>query len=204
MSKKKIEWQPLQGNFDGRASTLWANLDSGYEARITLTRNEDGVLVCTGLALTFDEKQGVPDIPINSRFFQTLGFGEMLIEARSVYVEFGEVVREVYKDMEIEELLSDWTQLGPLGFTNEKYAAVAWKYEHYVMTVQENPVSALADFLKCDKATASSRILEARKRGLLTTPKVGNFGGRLTSKGMKLLGLEPVKRKGGKSNAKKS
>jgi hypothetical protein len=199
--KKKIEWEMDKGDFDGRASTLWANLDSGYEARITLARNDDGVLVCTALSLTFDEKQGIPDAPINSRFFQTLGFGEMLIEARSKYVEFGDFVREIYMTIEIEELLSDWTQLGPLGFPDEKYAAVASKYEQYVMTGLENPVSALADFLKCDKATASSRILEARKRGLLTTPKVGNFGGKLTSKGMKLLGLKPVKRKGGKGNA---
>ena len=194
MSKKKIEWEMDKGHFDGRASTLWTELDSGYEARITLARNDDGVLVCTALSLNFDEEQGVPDTPINSRFFQTLAFGEMLAEARSKYVELGDVVREVYRDIAIEDLLSDWTQLGPLGFPDEKYAAVASKYEQYVMTGLENPVSALADFLKCDKATASSRILEARKRGLLTTPKVGNFGGKLTKKAEHLLELNSKKK----------
>ena len=55
MSKKKIKWEMDKGHFDGRASTLWANLDSGYEARITLARNDDGVLVCTALSLNFED-----------------------------------------------------------------------------------------------------------------------------------------------------
>jgi hypothetical protein len=44
--------------------------------------------------------------------------------------------------------------------------------------------------MKCDRETTSSRVVEARKRGLLTKPKHGNVGGVLTKAGFKALGME--------------
>ena len=49
-----------------------------------------------------------------------------------------------------------------------------------------------------DRDTASVRLIEARSRGLLTSPSKGSFGGKLTAKGKKLLEAE-----GGDKNAKK-
>ena len=47
---------------------------------------------------------------------------------------------------------------------------------------RDNPITALAKFMNCEKSTASSRVMEARARGLLTKPKAGTFGGKLTAK----------------------
>jgi len=48
--------------------------------------------------------------------------------------------------------------------------------------------------MNCDRETAASRIAEVRKRGLLTKPRQGVFGGRLTSKAEKLLGIKKEKK----------
>ena len=184
------KWAAVEGNFDGRHSTVRTTLKSGYEIDFVIARNIDGVLICTGLTIEYPEKLGLPSQSINSSFFQKLGFGELLTQARGSYVEWGDIVNEIYEEEHVDELLSDWTQLGPAGFPEQKYAAIAWKYEKFVMLGLENPVSALAEYLKCDKTTASGRILEARRRGLLTAPKQGNFGGTLTNAGKKLLGIE--------------
>jgi hypothetical protein len=58
----------------------------------------------------------------------------------------------------------------------------------------ENPITALAENYKWDKNTASSRVMEARARDLLTKPKVGTFGGRLTKKAEHLLELNSKKK----------
>jgi hypothetical protein len=44
--------------------------------------------------------------------------------------------------------------------------------------------------LNSDRATTSSRVAEARNRGLLSKPKHGTFGGQLTAKGKKILGTD--------------
>jgi predicted transcriptional regulator len=63
-------------------------------------------------------------------------------------------------------------------------------YVRFVGLAKDNPIDELAQHMNCDRETASSRIAEARKRGLLTRPKQGVLGGRLTSKAEKLLGIE--------------
>ena len=89
--------------------------------------------------------------------------------------------------MEIESSLKDWSLLGNQGFPDSKYAEVAFMYLKFVSQGLENPVSALAEGFGGDKNNWSSRVLEARNRGLLTKPKSGNFGGKLTIKAEKLL-----------------
>ncbi len=182
-------WTSPKGRFDGSRSTMKTQLPNGYQIDIALERNEDGVLICSSIYIDYPENKGIPNQSINSSFFQKLGFGELLMDARKAYLDWGGLRNEFDEEIIVDELLRDWTQLGPSGFPAAKYAAIAWQYERFVMLGRENPVSALAEYLECDKTTASSRILETRKRGLLTKPKKGNFGGKLTTKGKKLLGI---------------
>lgn len=198
MGTRALDWQMAKGFFDGRLSTMRAKLDDGYEITIGLQENEDGVLQCTSLEIrTLNEKK-MSATSLNSRYFQTLGFGDILASARIAYGEWREVVGEAYEEIEVDRLLDEWKSYGSTEIPNEYYAAIAWKYEKFVLLGLDNPTAALTEFLHpIDRATVSSRIVIARNRGLLTKPKTGTFGGKLTPKARKALGME-------KANAKKS
>ena len=198
MGHRALDWQMAKGFFDGRLSTMRAKLDDGYEITIGLQENEDGVLQCTSLEIrTLNEKK-MPATSLNSRYFQTLGFGDILASARIAYGEWREVVGEIYEEIEVDRLLDEWKSYGSTEIPDEYYAAIAWKYEKFVLLGLDNPTAALTEFLHpIDRATVSSRIVIARNRGLLTKPKTGTFGGKLTPKARKALGME-------KTNAKKS
>jgi hypothetical protein len=198
VANKSLSWQAVRsGNFDGSLSYLASDLEDGYEVIIGLERNEDGVLQCLFFSIEWKDKKHLPYQNLNSRYLQTLGFGDLLASARTAYAEWGEIVREVYDDMEVDRILADWKSFGSTAIPDKFYAAIAFKYENFVYQGLDNPISALAEFLGTDRATVSSRVVEARNRGLLTKPKEGNFGGRLTSKGKQELGIEE------KKNAKK-
>jgi hypothetical protein len=198
MGTRALDWQNAEGFFDGRFSTMLAKLDDVYEITIGLQENEDGVLQCTSLEIkTLNEKK-MPGTSLNSRYFQTLGFGDILASARIAYGEWREVVSEAYEEIEVDRLLDEWKSFGSTEIPDEYYAAIAWKYEKFVLLGLDNPTAALTEFLHpVDRATVSSRIVIARNRGLLTKPKTGTFGGKLTPKARKALGME-------KTNAKKS
>jgi hypothetical protein len=198
MGTRALDWQMAKGFFDGRFSTMRAKLDDGYEITIGLQENEDGVLQCTSLEIkTLNEKK-MPSTSLNSRYFQTLGFGDILASARIAYGEWREVVGEAFEEIEVDRLLDEWKSFGSTEIPDEYYAAIAWKYEKFVLLGLDNPTAALTEFLHpVDRATVSSRIVIARNRGLLTSPKTGTFGGKLTPKARKALGME-------KTNAKKS
>ena len=198
MGTRALDWQMAKGFFDGRLSTMRAKLDDGYEITIGLQENEDGVLQCTSLEIkTLNEKK-MPSTSLNSRYFQTLGFGDILASARIAYGEWREVVGEAFEEIEVDRLLDEWKSFGSTEIPDEYYAAIAWKYEKFVLLGLDNPTAALTEFLHpVDRATVSSRIVIARNRGLLTSPKTGTFGGKLTPKARKALGME-------KTNAKKS
>jgi hypothetical protein len=198
MGTRALDWQMAKGFFDGRLSTMRAKLDDGYEITIGLQENEDGVLQCTSLEIkTLNEKK-MPSTSLNSRYFQTLGFGDILASARIAYGEWREIVGEAYEEIEVDRLLDEWKSFGSTEIPDEYYAAIAWKYEKFVLLGLDNPTAALTEFLHpVDRATVSSRIVIARNRGLLTSPKTGTFGGKLTPKARKALGME-------KTNAKKS
>ena len=201
---KRWDWGPPEGHPElGAPTDFKTSLGDGYSMRLTLQQNEDGVIVCLGIDIHYEEaSKRAPSNPINSRYFQLLGLGEALTTAREAYSEWAGILNEVYSEMEIEESLRDWKLLGNQGFPDGKYAEVAYMYLKFVGQGLENPVTSLAETFGGDKNTWSSRVLEARARGLLTKPKHGTFGGRLTAKAEKLL---PQSTKGGKDkNAKKS
>lgn len=188
---KDLGWRAVEGHFDGRFSTVNATLEDGYEIEMGLQENEDGVLQCTSLSLKSPDENSLPNAVLNSRYFQTLGFGDILSSARLAYGEWREVVNEVYEEMEVDRLLNEWKSFGSTEIPDNYYAAIAWKYEKFVLLGLDNPTAALADFLApLDRATVSSRIVVARSRGLLTKPKIGTFGGKLTIKARKALNME--------------
>ena len=192
---RKRSWGPLGGsssNFDGNRGILSTSIEDGYQVQVTLERNEDGRLVCSGLYINYTASQSAPSVPISSRFLQTLGLGEMLKEARAAYVDAGEVNNEMtHRRMKvIDEEIKDWTLPGSVGFEDKKYAALAYLYQEQIMVGNESPIAYLSELMKCDRETASSRVVEARKRGLLTKPKHGNVGGVLTKAGRKALEME--------------
>lgn len=196
-NRRDWDWGFPIGHSDGRPTTYTTETDDGYSIAITMQENEDGVLVCSGLNIQYLEKaKTAPPNPINSRYFQLLGFGEILASVRKHYIEWGEELHSIYLDIDIENQVKDWTLQGPQGFSDEKYAAVSYLYVKFVRQGLENPITALAEFWNCDKNTASSRVLEARNRGLLTKPVAGTFGGKLTAKSEKLLELNKPKKKG--------
>jgi len=80
--------------------------------------------------------------------------------------------------------------------------ALAWLYQKYVLTGNGQPIAEISKFMNSDRATTSTRVAEARNRGLLSKPKHGAFGGKLTTKAEKLLQLSS--KKGKEKNAKKS
>ena len=153
---------------------------------LTLQENSDGILVCTQLDIRFIGKEP-PSNPINSRYFQLLGFGDILKSARSYYQSLGESLEEVHQDIESERMTSDWSFPGPIGYPDIKYAHLAYLYTRFVKQGVNNPIDALAEHMKCDRETSSSRVAEARERGLLTRPNQGIFGGKLTKKAKNLI-----------------
>lgn len=198
--KKKWDWGFPDGHPDrGLPTKFHTETGDGYEITLTLQENEDGVIICSGIDIQYLDKQNsAPKNPINSRYFQTLGLGEALTAARETYSEFAGILEEVYSEMDIERSLNDWALLGNQGFPDEKYAEVAFMYLKYVKQGLENPITVLSETFGGDKNTWSSRVLEARSRGLLTKPKVGTFGGKLTAKAEILLPPAIVTKKGKK------
>jgi len=195
VAKRKWDWgYPVGAPDRGLPTKLTTETSDGYEIQLMLQENIDGVIICSGISIQYlDNKNSAPMNPINSRYFQLLGLGEVLSSAREAYSGWAEILIEIYTEMDIERELKDWTILGNQGFPDSKYAAVAYMYVKFVSQGLENPVTSLADFLECDKNTASSRVMEARSRGLLTKPKAGTFGGRLTAKAEKILGIKEKK-----------
>ena len=192
------DWFAIEGHFDGSASTVACKLSDGYTISITLEKNSDGQLVSIGMGLEqADSRKPIPNI--TSKYFQSLSFGGLLSEARLAYGVFRGAVDEVGTEKMIQALISEWPNSGASKFPDVKYAAVAWMYESLLQRGSSNPVTDLAEIMGCeDRDTASVRIIEARSRGLLTSPTRGSFGGKLTAKGKKLLEAE-----GGDKNAKK-
>jgi len=197
-----LEWRPVRtGSFDGRLSYLEAELDDGYLIEFGLEQNEDGVLECHSFLLYWPETKVLPTNSITSRTFQLLGFGRLLTSARKAYAVWGEVVGEAYEEIEVERLLKDWTAMGPTQIPDLQYAALAWLYQKYVLTGNGQPIAEISKFMNSDRATTSTRVAEARNRGLLSKPKHGAFGGKLTTKAEKL--LQQSTKKGKERNAKK-
>ena len=189
------DWSPPDGKPDvGQPTTFTTETDDGYEIKVTLQVNEDGVLVCSGLDIQFKNKNLVSDRPINSRYFQLLGLGEILQSARNKYLEWAGIINEVYLDMDSERETQDWPYPGATGHTDEKYAYLAYMYVRFIELAKPNPIDGLAQHMNCDRETAASRIAEVRKRALLTRPRQGVLGGRLTSKAEKLLGIKKGKK----------
>ena len=93
--------------------------------------------------------------------------------------------------MDIEREIEDWTAQGPDGFPDKKYAALAYLYVKFVKEGLENPIAAITETFGTDwdKNTWANRIVEARNRKLLTKPKAGRVGGKLTPKAEKVLGI---------------
>jgi len=193
VTKGEWVWGFPNGKPDiGDPTTFTTQTDDGYEIAITLQENVDGVLVCSGLDIQFLKKNlSSPANPINSRYFQLLGFGEILASARKAYVEWAEILDEVYTEMDIEREIKDWTAQGPEGFPDKKYAALAYLYVKFIKEGLENPIAAIAEKFDSDwdKNTWANRIVEARNRELLTKPKAGRVGGKLTPKAEKALGI---------------
>ena len=189
------DWLVGDGKPDvGQPTTFTTETDDGYEISVTLQVNEDGVLVCSGLNIKFKNKKLAPDRPINSRYFQLLGFGEILQSARKKYLELADILNEGYLEMEAERETQDWPYPGATGHTDEKYAYLAYMYVRFIELAKPNPIDVLAQHMNCDRETAASRIAEVRKRGLLTRPRQGVLGGRLTSKAERLLGIKRGKK----------
>lgn len=188
------DWSFPDGKPDvGQPTTFTTETSDGFEIKVTLQVNEDGVLVCSGLDIQFKNKNRAPDRPINSRYFQLLGLGEILQSARTEYIYWADILNEVYMDMEAERETRDWPYPGATGHNDEKYASLSYMYVRFIALAKPNPVDELAQHMNCDRETAASRIAEARKRGLLTRPRQGVFGGRLTSKAENLLGIKKGK-----------
>jgi hypothetical protein len=191
VSDDGLVWKPVrEGSFDGRLSFLEAELDDGYLIEFGLEQNEDGILECHSFSLYWPETKVLPPNAITSRTFQLLGFGRLLTSARKAYPEWGDVVTEVYEEIEVEKLLRDWTAMGPVQIPDEQYAALAWMYEKYVLAGNGQPIAELSKYMNSDRPTISTRVAEARNRGLLSKPKHGAFGGQLTAKGKKVLGFD--------------
>ena len=189
---KVRSWGQTGSFSDGSRGTLKAEIGDGYEAEITLQRNEDGRLVCSRLTIDYKASKSAPTVPINSRFLQKLGIGELLSEAKEFYVELAKFVNEISLEQEKEILkeIKDWTLTGSAGFEDKKYASVAYLYTEQIMLGNDQPIAYLSELMKCDRETASSRVVEARIRGLLTKPKHGNVGGVLTKAGLRALEME--------------
>jgi hypothetical protein len=191
VSEDGLVWKAVrEGSFDGSLSYLEAELDDGYLIEFGLEQNEDGILECHSFNLYWPDTKVFPANAITSRTFQLLGFGRLLASARKAYAVWGDIVNEVYEDMRVEQLLKEWTALGPIQIPDIQYAALASMYERYVLTGIGQPIAELSKFMDSDRATTSTRVAEARNRGLLSKPKHGTFGGQLTTKGKKVLGIE--------------
>jgi len=194
LAKKKLSWAAVRtGNFDGSLSFIAAELEDGYEVTVGLERNDDGILQCLYFSIDWIDKKHLPVQTLNSRYLQTLGFGDILASARLAYADWSDTVNEVFEDMEVDRLLAEWKSYGSVAIPDKYYAAIAFRYEKFVLEGLDSPISALAEHMETDRATVSSRVVEARSRGLLTKPKEGSFGGRLTAKGRKELDMKEGK-----------
>lgn len=199
MSLKERNWSPIgQGDFDGGLAHLESELEDGYIVRFGLQKNDDGVLECLSFSISWPENATHPSNSITSRTFQLIGFGNLLASARKAYPIYYEIVVDTLNEMEVDRILSEWTSYGPIQIPDLNYAALAWKYEKFINLGLNQPIAELSKFMNCDRATISTRVAEARNRGVLSKPKRGSFGGQLTAKGKKALGITEKKLSKGK------
>lgn len=87
--------------------------------------------------------------------------------------------------------LSEPRRTGPKGRPDRYYAEYALAYLQLIARGSSKPVADLAHERYFSTATVSDILNGARNRGLLTRPPPGRYGGKLTAKGRKVLGLEP-------------
>ncbi|MEV4483642.1 hypothetical protein [Micromonospora coxensis] len=73
---------------------------------------------------------------------------------------------------------------------DEAYAGLALEYALLVEDGDRSPSKTLAEKFGGSGGTWANRIAEARRRGLLTPVRVGEAGGALTAKALRLLGHE--------------
>ena len=96
------DWSPPEGRPElGQPTTFTTETDDGYEISVTLQVNADGVLICSGLDIQFKNKKLSPDRPINSRYFQLLGLGEILQSARQKYLEWAGIINDDNLDLSL-------------------------------------------------------------------------------------------------------
>ncbi len=167
---------------------LERDLAPGWALEAEVQLNRDKRLIFRSLTVRPSATVSTPPSGITSLVWRAVNIGQLLDSARDVYADLWEW--DAQTDWAIS-LASDWTRPGSQGHPDELYARLAYAYAHLVERGVRTPVQELAseNWMSCSRATANTRIAEARRRGLLTPPASGRSGGRLTAKARRLLGF---------------
>jgi hypothetical protein len=168
------------------------NHKSGADVVMTMQKNEDDNLVCTGLKIYFPKGKFNESHPVNSRFFQKLGFGGLLTEARMEYTERFLVEGDVIPKLRTLLTLSKW-QKGSGASNDSLYAGLAYLYAQRAEMFSLNVAKLLSEDMSVPLSTTKERIRKAREKGFLSKPGKGlNGQGKVTDKAIQLLEKEGI------------
>lgn len=175
-----LTWMPESG---GGAWPLEAvrHLDDDWQVRAVISWDDEHRIVFRSLALE-PRHDGVPLGGVTSKVWRSAFTGELLDDARGLFLDISEFALQIEAP--------SWGAPGATGHADEAYAYVAFLYRLAALAGSRSPVESLAESMGCSRATASTRLTAARKRGLLTGSSRGRAGGRLTAKAKRLLEIE--------------
>jgi hypothetical protein len=182
-------WDPVNPPARSRMDPwhLERQVGGGWVLRAEVRRNKENRYVFASLGILPPKTGYVPESGITSLVWRSVNIGQLLDEARQVIEDF--YLMDQIEDAHHFLDETDWSRPGPVGHPDLLYARLALSYEDLASAGVRAPLKVLADQMHCSRATANTRIAEARRRGLLTAPTSGRVGGQLTPKARQLLGF---------------
>jgi hypothetical protein len=132
------------------------------------------------------EQWGKSRMAPSARLLRRVPFGELVSDAREVLIRRVETMPDLPGLERVRALAAALGERpGRRGRQDIEYARIA---REYVARLDEPaPVKALSDALFLTEQRTRNVLMEARQRGLLTTPPKGRAGGKLTAKALTIL-----------------
>lgn len=122
----------------------------------------------------------------SARLLRRVPFGELVADAREMLIRRAQKMPDLPQLQRVHDLAAALAERpGRRGRQDIEYARIA---REYVARLDEPaPVRALSEALFLSEQRTRNVLMEARQRGLLTTPPKGRAGGKLTAKAKAIL-----------------
>jgi hypothetical protein len=180
---RAVDWVDWHIPSHGKSGKMVGYLQGGVKMTISLVESSLGTFEVKELTFNAEEAQ----VLLNTKYFQGVGLGRILTEAREELNSKISAIEEVYLEPQVDKILRKWQSNGSAPLPRYWYAAIAFKYHHLVRDGNKNPIEELSAFMGAERSATSKRVAEARRMGFLTAGKKGSPGGFFTSLGEKTL-----------------